>query len=130
RSAGRVFPPDIHLAGRQSRPASSAGAGRAFERKIDALPRPRIKNGFALAAVETEFAVIAIDGDFHGANARNVYLKKSSSSESPPSSSKSYLSSASIFASSIPFCSLTSYVLSGLSVSPCIFRVRKSQAHR
>jgi len=65
RAAGRVLPTHIDIARRNPRAARSAGAGRAFERQIDALPQAGIKNGFALAAVEGEFAILVLDGNFH-----------------------------------------------------------------
>jgi hypothetical protein len=45
------------------------------------LPQAGVQNGFALAAVEAEIAIIALDGNLHGRE-RVMALKKSSSSGS------------------------------------------------
>src|SRR5262249_8733508 len=72
RAPRRLLPLDVEVAGCHARAACSTGASRAFERKIDALPQAGIENRLALAAVESEFAVLMLNRNLHCARTEAI----------------------------------------------------------
>ena len=65
RATGRFFPPDIDVAGHDAGPAGPARSGGTFEGQIDALPEAGMQDQFLVAAIEGQFAALALDRYLH-----------------------------------------------------------------